>query len=1168
MVDYWSSSLRVVRLLLMALAGLPACTLLAGDFEIVRSPEEACTRICNHEFLLGCEGDERVLLETCLTEEQCDSERGLCTRCTAGETRCNGSKREVCSADQTTWEPLEDCAPEECNKTHCGACTPNEVQCAGSESRELLFCTADGVYVSMGTCASEPLCEQSIDRYRTDMSQPPMCMDEVCTAGELSCDGERLLRCRQAGDGHDVLSTCASAALCQRAVAEGAGDVTPSCAAVCSPPGSFRCSGMLLEQCASDSTGFDTIEDCGALGLVCDSTLGACGGPCTPGSYRCNSAMLEVCDASEMWVMSLECATPALCVATQDLGGAWRAECLTPACEPEEIRCNPDDGRLLEQCNADRTGFDLLDTCASPELCRANDGRCDPPQCMPGEGGTLPLRCDPINPLAVQQCRADLTGFDLLQTCVEGEFCYPQDLNDPCKTDCPTELVCNGSLLQRCTPEGPMPVADCGTATLCECVLDRTCQNIGPNGCGMPVCGGILPEYRCVDSVLERCETGRNGWQAGVDCGAPALCRAGTAPEFEDGYCAVCESTGEIRCQDDASGHHTCGPNGKTWVQDTSCPQGCLERPGAIADYCAACAMGEARCEGTMPGNARLRRCSADRSSLDAGTACPYGCIDEGLNDRCAQCTMGERRCNGNALTQCNASRSALTPVMTCGQSCIDSGTNDYCGACTPGATQCDGDTLQVCGNDGNWHDDEECTHACLAREGNDACAPACRPGDYSCSGATLRSCNDAGEWVTAATCASMNHCDRVGRECDQCLAGEYSCSGATLRSCDANGRWVAASSACAGNTLRTCPGGSVTTPTVQTCTLCDATNRECDDCSAQTTPYSCSQGTLRQCDNTGHWNASNIPNCNGSTLRTCSGNTLTTATCVDPETCNETANACYECMPGEYRCTDRVVEVCDSNGRWAASPACVGSTERRCQPNGTLMTQSCPSGQTCNAEGTRCNECNNGDTRCSTNWIQTCSMRSWADTMQCTNGCVVSGGDAVCAQCSGSATRCDPADPLQPQSCSGGLWADLGAECMSACVDGNCVACDDAADCGSGLICSGNSCVECTSANTTACGAAEPVCLNNTCVACMPSSVGCSGAQPQTCTAAGSWMNSGPACSGDTPQCVAGECRCMNGAMRCMGDQPQVCSSGSFMSMGDPCPADTMCMAGECVAM
>jgi hypothetical protein len=1150
----------------MALAVLPACSLIAGDFEIVSRPEEACAFSCNREFLLGCAGDEKVLLETCLTEAQCDSDRGLCTRCKAGETRCNGSMREVCSIDQTSWEPLMDCAPQVCNKTHCGACVPNEAQCAGAESRELLLCTQDGTYVSMGVCASAPLCERSVDRFRADMSQPLVCMEEACPAGTLGCLGETLRRCRTAGDGWDPIDTCLSAAVCELTVEQSSGELTPSCATGCSPAETFRCNGMLLEQCASNLTEWIPIEDCAASGLLCDSTAGACGGPCTPGSYRCNSAALEVCDASETWVLSAECATPALCVATQDLGGAWRAECLTPTCDPQMMRCNPDDPRLLERCNMDRTDYTLVETCASGALCRANDGRCDEPECMPGEGGVLPLQCDPVNPLVVQQCRADLTGFDPIQTCAEGEFCYPQDAADPCKTDCPAERLCNGSELWACTPEGTTLVADCATPTLCECVLNRNCAAVGANGCGVPVCGGVLPEYRCVDSFLQRCESGRNGWQQGIDCGSPELCRAGTAPEFEDGYCALCEITGEVRCVDDTTGHHTCGPDGKSWVQDTSCPQGCLERTGVSADYCAACAAGESRCEGTMPGTSRLRRCASDRASLDAGSTCPSGCIDEGLNDRCATCVAGEERCNGNTLTACNASRSALTAVMTCGQSCIDSGTNDYCGTCVPGSTQCDGDELQTCGNDGNWDDGDACTHACIPRDGNDVCAPECDPGTYSCSGAQLRVCNPEGEWDNHTLCASANHCDDDRGECDQCLAGEYSCNGTTLRSCDANGRWVAASSACNGTTLRTCPGGAVTTPTAQTCTLCDATNRECDDCSAQT-PYSCSQGTLRQCDTTGHWNASNVPNCSGTTLRTCSGNTLSTRTCTATETCNETANACYECTPGTYSCDGTSLMVCDSTGHWTASVACVGSTERRCS-SGSVVTDPCPGMQTCNAAGTECNQCNNGDTRCGTSAIQTCSMRKWTDTASCAPYmCVLSGGVATCGNCSANEpNRCDPADPLQPQGCMGGLWTDVGMACTGACANGDCVACVDAADCGPGMICSSNSCVQCTSTNTTACGAATPVCLNNTCVACMPPSARCSGAQPQTCSTAGAWTNNGMACSGDTPECVAGACQCTAGALRCNDDQPEICMSGTFMPSGDPCPADQVCMAGACV--
>jgi hypothetical protein len=142
-----------------------------------------------------------------------------------------------------------------------------------------------------------------------------------------------------------------------------------------------------------------------------------------------------------------------------------------------------------------------------------------------------------------------------------------------------------------------------------------------------------------------------------------------------------------------------------------------------------------------------------------------------------------------------------------------------------------------------------------------------------------------------------------------------------------------------------------------------------------------------------------------------------------------------------------------------------------------------------------------------------------------------------------------------------------MGAACMGACIDGSCAACDDDPDCGGDLICSLNSCVECTSTNTAACGATTPVCLENECVACMPPSTRCSGTQPQSCNASGAWTNNGAACSGDTPECVGGACRCTAGAQRCNLDQPEICSSGSWVANGDACPMEQVCMDGACVA-
>jgi hypothetical protein len=193
--------------------------------------------------------------------------------------------------------------------------------------------------------------------------------------------------------------------------------------------------------------------------------------------------------------------------------------------------------------------------------------------------------------------------------------------------------------------------------------------------------------------------------------------------------------------------------------------------------------------------------------------------------------------------------------------------------------------------------------------------------------------------------------------------------------------------------------------------------------------------------------------------------------------------------------------------------------------------------------------------------------MRMWGNDEPCALGCVLSGGEALCADCAAGDTRCDPADLLQPQSCSGGLWSDMGAACTGACIAGSCSACDDDTDCGDDLICSLNSCVECTSTNTAACGAMTPVCLENECVACMPPSARCSGTQPQSCSAAGAWTNNGVACSGDTPECVGGACRCTAGAVRCNLEQPEICSSGSWVATGDACAMGQVCTAGACVA-
>ena len=86
--------------------------------------------------------------------------------------------------------------------------------------------------------------------------------------------------------------------------------------------------------------------------------------PCEPSVEACNAARTG-------FALIEECASAALCVEA----GA-DAACAAPACEPGETRCRSLD--VLLTCNADQTGFDsrtcsgLLTTCSStaPAACR------------------------------------------------------------------------------------------------------------------------------------------------------------------------------------------------------------------------------------------------------------------------------------------------------------------------------------------------------------------------------------------------------------------------------------------------------------------------------------------------------------------------------------------------------------------------------------------------------------------------------------------------------------------------------------------------------------------------------------------------------------------------------------------------------------------------------
>lgn len=1114
----------MVRVFVTLLA-LTGCQKLFGEFEVSPSAQPsigsnvACAtgaHRCNGEYLLRCEDGEWTLAETCATKDHCDSTVGRCTVCsTAGQRTCRGAERVQCSTDRSEWTRIEVCESEDiCSPTTCAPCRPGDVQCVGDPARELQVCNDEQRWETVDTCDSETLCRLSEEAAETSPGGVVECLEPRCEPGALRCDGPYLQRCRQSSDNWDLVDVCASTALCAMAANAGSGSAATQnmCPLGCGQAGRYRCTDNVPERCAEDLTQWVPLTDgpC-PTEAPCDTETGTCR-PCTPGTFRCNEASVEECTAEQTWKPVKTCETAALCSVQQDQAGKWSWACKEPACAPGETRCNPDNPAVLEQCNTDRTGFRMLQVCASAALCNATDARCEPPVCMPLADGSLPYRCLEKQ---FQQCKADLTGYETLKTCAADEFCFEDNPAAPCHRECPLSgLVCNGSELLSCTADGDLVhQADCATPELCRCAANGTCL-VGPNGCGIPLCGGALPQTRCVGSTLEVCQTGRAGWDAVAECGSPELCFPGIPPDYAQGYCAVCEVAGVVECNEDATGTRQCAPDRLGYTGEQTCQFGCLERPEPSADYCAVCQPNELRCAGTMPGNSKLQRCTDDQSGLIDVEPCPFGCIDQGTNDRCAACVAGESRCSGRDRMVCNADRSALTRAETCPVSCIENGIADYCGECKPGTKQCNGKVLETCGTNGEWGSGgtETCSIACVeVSDGDDHCAAVCTPGTFRCGSSMtgmpanlLQQCNEDGDdWVTVETCGSAALCDAANRECDDCVPGEYSCTGSVLRVCDATGHWAPAPSACSENTLRTCTDGVLD---VKQCTICDATNAECDDCSGTNT-YSCANGMLRRCDESGHWQSAN--NCAGATLRTCEGTSSTPKTemCSEASLCDEANNECDVCPPGNYRCNGGDVERCNSSGQaWVPVSYCDSmGTTRECDGD-SVVTGSCGPGKSCNAEGTACIDgCTPGATRCATGGgVQTCDADgNWGAASSCPFGCA----DGACRECMPGATECTPNGTGVRTCGTDGTWG-TPTQCTFGCLAGECAACADGA-------------------------------------------VGCaSGNQPRICMN-GAWVNKGPACSGDTPTCEAGACVCT--ATKCSGDDLLVCDEG--VPGLQPCP-------------
>ncbi len=141
----------------------------------------------------------------------------------------------------------------------------------------------------------------------------------------------------------------------------------------------------------------------GADGSRPDASDGdAWGVACEAGASRCVGAELQRCDDTGRWTAAAECATEALCKASE-------SRCAEPVCELDEYRC---DSEVLLKCDKTREGWDKVKSC-SWGVCDALNRRCS--KCLPG---TLICEKDEL-----RKCADDGYWTELVQKCAEPELC-------------------------------------------------------------------------------------------------------------------------------------------------------------------------------------------------------------------------------------------------------------------------------------------------------------------------------------------------------------------------------------------------------------------------------------------------------------------------------------------------------------------------------------------------------------------------------------------------------------------------------------------------------------------------------------------------------------------------------------------------------------------------
>ncbi|HWO11394.1 MAG TPA: hypothetical protein VNN80_17995 [Polyangiaceae bacterium] len=541
------------------------------------------------------------------------------------------------------------------------------------------------------------------------------------------------------------------------------------------------------------------------------------GEECEPDSFRCEGAALRLCEATRAFRTVRVCSTPALCCASPEQCGG-QPGCLPPTCMAGERRCT---GEVLEECNADQTGYVAIDRCASALQCNASLGRCTDQPC---DWTQRERQCSGPQ---LEQCLPGAAVWIPTEACATAGLCDPSA--DTCAPlDCrigglaspPSPYQCVGGNLMRCNDglTGWEHVETCLNPSNCNALIDplagdpyavdMSTEELASLGCSPPACAP--GRYRCEGATLYLCGINRTGYLDRIQtCQSPRHCDA------EGGRCldAPC-IVGQRQCSGDE--FQTCTESG--WVTNTTCSRGapCDSAQGCLPT---SCEPNEYRCQGAV-----LERCNVERTGWIPVKACDSAALCSVTAKRCEApaCTTGEVRCTTDGrLERCNAERTGWALVAECAAGIVlPPGVNgsalcDPTGAgqclrstsCLSGALRCNGRELERC-RDGAWRPHARCaTAAQCDATGSGACRAAlCEPGSYRCVvpgtpptpaddqtprlGLALEVCNDDGTgFVPALSCSPAELCDDTHGQCDICEPSQLLCSDRELLVCTADGQ-------------------------------------------------------------------------------------------------------------------------------------------------------------------------------------------------------------------------------------------------------------------------------------------------------------------------------------------------------------------------------------------